>query len=363
MLVTFEDKGFGLVAKCTDSECSDFSLGESHMNPLQWSCIQEQDIHDCWESHSVASLPRRCDSLAVQFSVHRLAVSKATAARLNEALAAVVEEKQAGIQSSNIGGFHSARTLFDRPDMRAAKLSEVCTAAMAKVEAYEANLSDCLLPELSRPVAITCTEGWLNVSSKQDWNHMHNHAGFTYSGVYFVDDGGALDGTDRFGGRLFLLPEAPNEISTEDQMHMHRRIDQDLEEHGIRYLMIDPTPGTIIIFPSYVPHFVLPCDRQPIIGDGAGDNAGDGVGNSAGAGAGAGAGDGTDLAHGNFRDTAAGTNPPRISVAFNASFLGSNKEEGTDDAAAAAAAEAAEAAAAEAELPSPLQAFLSGGNR
>jgi hypothetical protein len=233
----------------------------------------------------------------------------------------------AGIQSSNIGGFHSARTLLDQQSVQSANLPLTFMQALTKVEAYEAELTN-LLPELSRPTKLACTEGWLNVSGRRNWNHLHNHAGFTYAGVYFVDDGGSLDGDNNFAGRLYLLAGAPAEMSKDDWMHMHPRsqmhprTELELEEQEIRYVKIDPVPGTIVIFPSYVPHFVLPVETSPVS-------------------------DGIEEA----RDGA-----PRISVAFNASCLDPwHESQPTCRESAHLGMEAPEE-----DADSPLQAFFSG---
>ncbi|EOD36977.1 hypothetical protein EMIHUDRAFT_252270, partial [Emiliania huxleyi CCMP1516] len=82
-----------------------------------------------------------------------------------------------GDQASNVGGFHGARDLWERP------------------EVHETGL-----PQLVRCAA------WWNALPPGCWNALHTHAGSTYSGVVYAS-GGSPRGS--LAGRLALLPSAP----------------------------------------------------------------------------------------------------------------------------------------------------------
>jgi hypothetical protein len=123
-------------------------------------------------------------------------------------------------------------------------------------------------------------EGWVNVSSSGDLNTLHHHSGATWSGVYYVDSGrGDVKGF--IGGQLLLRftrgmnfsedrgcgNTEPDEdlnvprmkmldTSSEDPLQVEKEI-AEYAEFG-RYAAIDPEPGTLIIFPSWLSHAVAP---------------------------------------------------------------------------------------------------------
>ena len=134
---------------------------------------------------------------------------------------------------------------------------------------------------------------------------------------------GGSGGMGSFAGRLILLPRAPDALSEENLRHLRplpsgdcavlRRgggtsaapgasttVGEDgAEDKGISFLRIDPVPGSMLIWPSFLPHAVLPCTAG---GEPASGAVGRGVGSEP---------DGTSCgAH----DRPSG---PRLSVAFN----------------------------------------------
>ena len=93
--------------------------------------------------------------------------------------------------------------------------------------------------------------------------------GSTYSAVYFLRGGAAADDASAaspVGGRLALLPCAPHSLSFEQQaLHVRRGGRGAMAAPGgggaLRFLLVAPTPGSCVVFPSFVPHFVIPSDR------------------------------------------------------------------------------------------------------
>jgi hypothetical protein len=119
------------------------------------------------------------------------------------------------------------------------------------------------------------TGGWRGSSS--NWNGLHTHPGCEISGCYYIDDAGCTSDADAFGGRLMLLPDAPQALSEHHMSTLRRvggstklvqanaeaeRLGADTEEAKAVavpvFLRFDPLPGTLLIFPSFVPHFVFP---------------------------------------------------------------------------------------------------------
>ena len=162
---------------------------------------------------------------------------------------------------SNVGGFHGARDLWQRPAVQSTALPTLVGEAALRAASYEAG-------KIGRtPISTRVSEAWFNALSPGGWNVLHTHPGATYSGVLFLSDGGAVcaDGGDGQGaatteralaGRLALIPCAPPSLSDDHRLHVRAAPADEAVE--LRFLLLDPTPGTYIMFPSFVPHFVLP---------------------------------------------------------------------------------------------------------
>lgn len=93
-------------------------------------------------------------------------------------------------------------------------------------------------------------EMWANVSPPGSSNQNHSHPGCLWSAVYFVDDGG-----DPESGPLILVdPRYP-------MTRMHAPDLLFTDENGKREenrFVILPTPGKLVIFPSWLTHGVRP---------------------------------------------------------------------------------------------------------
>lgn len=83
-------------------------------------------------------------------------------------------------------------------------------------------------PELTR------LEAWANLAKRGDWYEIHNHPGAQWSGVYYASHGGNLVLINPLGGYGFLPGNTP------------------------RVREVEPLPGRVVIFPSYVQHFTRP---------------------------------------------------------------------------------------------------------
>jgi len=161
--------------------------------------------------------------------------------------------------------------------------------------------------------APAATEAWLNVSRRGHWNHLHSHPGATYSGTYYVSDGACREQTvDCLSGRLVLMPAAPPQLSRHNLDHLHYttslvdastaagaaagaaaadshgapafgsnaairvenaggrgvssgcggEVSEECDDNSasleasLVFVAVDPVPGSMIVFPSFVPHFV-----------------------------------------------------------------------------------------------------------
>ena len=89
-------------------------------------------------------------------------------------------------------------------------------------------------------------DGWANVSRNGDYNSAHNHPNCLWSGIYYVAAGTPEPDT-QFNGRLELLdPRAGANMMYLADTLLHARY------------LITPTPGLMILFPSWLNHLVHP---------------------------------------------------------------------------------------------------------
>jgi uncharacterized protein (TIGR02466 family) len=165
------------------------------------------------------------------------------AASLNEALQEKIfahEAATAGLDRTNAGGWHSESGQL-----------EFCGDAGRQLVRQMYELGDeatrRVLTEYGhkpRPMRWTL-QAWVNVNRSGNYNKVHTHPGSTWSGTYYVDPGDpppdAEHGTplhffDPCQGRAntFLPPFVPSSI------------------------LVRPEPGLMVLFPSYLPHTVLP---------------------------------------------------------------------------------------------------------
>ena len=235
--------------------------------PVAW---EEATNADAAWAHEIAWISRDGGAVAIHRLRPRggadtaLLASLAAFARAEAAAAPTDAPAAADLQASNVGGYHGDRDLWWRPEFQASPLPALLGGAVTLAARAEA-------AALGRaPVTTSADEAWLNCLGPGGWNALHTHPGSSYSGAYFVsagacaDDGGDGGGvTSQAAGRLCFVPYAPDTLSAE-QLQQHVRPTNGGGGGGgglgglDRYLLIDPVPGTAIVFPSFLPHFVLP---------------------------------------------------------------------------------------------------------
>jgi len=144
-----------------------------------------------------------------------------------------------GKSKSNEGGWHSNEDLFTWDDNSVSILQswvinafQELTGFVAKGEKYDG------MVELN---------AWANVNSYGNYNNLHTHPGCVWSGVYYVNVGdppnvdypksGAIEFIDpRVGSEMAITPGIPFGLQKS----------------------IQPEDGEIIIFPSWLKHWVHP---------------------------------------------------------------------------------------------------------
>ena len=166
--------------------------------------------------------------------------SDALNAELREIILAA-ERKDAGITRSNVGGWHSGFDFFERDEPCVRTLEEriiAMSAAVIKATTFTrsgaARTLDCRI------------DGWANVSRHGHYNAVHNHPNTVWSGTYYVSAGNPEPETPTNGRFELLDPRTgANMVRMEDTLLQPR-------------YLIAPTPGLMVIFPSFVNHFVHP---------------------------------------------------------------------------------------------------------
>ncbi len=160
---------------------------------------------------------------------------------LNAALlaeGAAMRAEDGGVSKSNRRGWHSTGNLFARQsdciiDLRAAAEMSVLTATR--------KLTNKVDPETLKMKLF----GWMNVNPQGGYNAPHTHPGAHWSGVYYVSQPDTEDGSS--GMIEFVAPrvDLPHwEILKTSAFRLKKRI--------------RPAAGEIILFPSYLVHWVYP---------------------------------------------------------------------------------------------------------
>ena len=149
------------------------------------------------------------------------------------------QAKSSGITKSNSGGWHSEVGQLEFCGGAGMRLREHMYAL-----ANEATRR--FLAEQRRefsPINWTLS-AWANVNRSGDFNKVHVHPGSTWSGTYYIDTGEPVDPAG--GAPLHLI----NSCQGRDLTFL-----PSLRPTNV---YVQPVPGLMVVFPSYVPHMVFP---------------------------------------------------------------------------------------------------------
>ncbi len=170
---------------------------------------------------------------------------------LNKALLpeiAAYQKQSEGIQKSNRLGWHSPDDLFKRQESGFKQLCDIIKSCVARTTSR--HFSD-FVPETTN----TDYSGWINVNLQNAYNAPHIHPGSLWSGTYYVsvpkansDDRGSPDS----GAIEFLDPRAT-------QMSMPAEMGSNFLQRRMRFV---PEPGSLVVFPSYLVHWVYPNEQD-----------------------------------------------------------------------------------------------------
>jgi uncharacterized protein (TIGR02466 family) len=161
--------------------------------------------------------------------------------RLNDdllALGQMLRTESEGLTKSNRGGWHSAGNLFE---LETPCIVELRAAAVHSVMEATRAVTDKVDPEEFRLKIFA----WMNANPPGGFNAPHTHPGAHWSGVYYVSQPEVETGNS--GMIEFLDPRS-------DLPHWRM-----LKAGAFRAKKkIRPAPGELVIFPSYLVHWVYP---------------------------------------------------------------------------------------------------------
>ena len=171
--------------------------------------------------------------------------SKEGMVALREVIEAEQKRDNAGVNISNIGGWHSNTKMLEWG-------GEVARALAFKAMTMADELTiDTLSTQKSRYSWIP--EMWANISGKGDANQYHAHPGSYWSAVAYLDDGYNGSKDTKLGGELQLQdPRMPMIRMTAPDL----RLKDPSGAAQQNEIMIRPRTGMIVMFPSWLQHAV-----------------------------------------------------------------------------------------------------------
>lgn len=166
----------------------------------------------------------------------------------NARLQAVILERRhqhRSIQSSNAGGWHSSRDFEEWGGPDAAEVLGYARGVATQLTADR--FGNPLKPDWT-------VQAWANVNGPGDANIAHYHAGSFWSGTYYVDDGGCT-ADPSLGGAFEMID--PRGAAPAMYAPTVRFAGEDGQSAGSAET-IEPRPGLLFLFPSWLMHQVRP---------------------------------------------------------------------------------------------------------
>jgi uncharacterized protein (TIGR02466 family) len=167
---------------------------------------------------------------------------------LNQALTQDIEAYRAvseGVQRSNQHGWHSPSDFFRRPEESFRELARQIVSAIGTVTRH-------VSPNLDLNQRLYMLQGWINVNGQGAYNTPHSHPDHEWSGSYYVKVP-ETPAESRSGAIEFLDPRGP--VNQMDGLH---------SGHFAPKIRKRPQAGTLLVFPSYLRHWVYPNEQDDL---------------------------------------------------------------------------------------------------
>ena len=150
------------------------------------------------------------------------------------------ERSGPGVVKSNIGGWHSELDLFssDAPAVR---------TLMRRIEMLMVDVIGFFVDRRQADQRFRFSvEGWANLLRQGGYYNVHNHGNSHWSGVYYVTGNPPVPGHPMSGKLEFVDPRPAATMLMLDNLTIYGR------------QLLDPQPGTMVLFPSWLQHQVHP---------------------------------------------------------------------------------------------------------
>ena len=155
-------------------------------------------------------------------------------------------ELDPGIQSSNLDGWHSSRTLFKRDEVSFKNLNNSFVEAANFAAKH-------IAPNLDLSKYNSTCHGWINISGKDSFNTPHYHPGSTLSGVYYLQLINS-DSNSTSGCIQFLDPRSGTQSFSQGVSALSQAFSPNRN--------FKPIENSLIIFPSWLSHWVYPTKEE-----------------------------------------------------------------------------------------------------
>lgn len=167
---------------------------------------------------------------------------------LNQALMRDIEayrRNSEGMNRSNQHGWHSPTDFFRRQEASFQALARQINSAVAMATKQ-------VSPKLDLSKRVYKMQGWINVNPPGAYNTPHAHPEYEWSGSYYVKVPETPPGS-RSGNIEFLDPR--NGVPQMEGLG---------SGHFVPKVRKVPTAGTLLVFPSYLRHWVYPNEQNEV---------------------------------------------------------------------------------------------------
>lgn len=160
------------------------------------------------------------------------------------------ESSQPSVDYANQGGWHSSSDLLEWSTPEIGQLRQWISEALNRIVQATGQL-----PEVQgkpAPRGSFRISAWGNISRIGNYHRMHNHPDSAWSGVYYVTDAPTNPGNPLDGVLEFYDPRPFTEM-----------VEVPGSPYGQR-MLVRPMQGLMVLFPSWLYHFVHPVASQSL---------------------------------------------------------------------------------------------------
>ena len=174
----------------------------------------------------------------------------ANSEQVNAGLLKTLLDREANYPSTdyaNLGGWHSTSDLLEWQTPEIDQLRTWISDALGRMVQATGQLPE-VAGRTPPPRGGFRVAAWGNISRRGNYHRMHNHPNSSWSGCYYVT---GMPQTQSMGGVLELYDPRP----------FTEMVDVPGSPYGQR-VHVRPVPGLMILFPSWLYHFVHPSDSD-----------------------------------------------------------------------------------------------------